>query len=336
MTTLPTTTREVRRATGPVATAPFPLEVVEAALPAPDSGSVLVRTRLVQVAAPQLAMMLTGHVPALALAPGDVLPGTALGKVLAAPPGSGLRVGDHVVHTGGWREHAVLPATSVRRADLASLPAEAHLSQGWPAYVALTRVAPVCDGDVVLVTGGAGALGSLAGQVARLLGAGRVVGTTGSPEKARRMVDELGYDAVVLRGPGFRDRLAAAVPDGLDVVVDTVGGEQLEAAVPLARPHARFALVGGTSGQVSSDPAALARPVGIDLVTVVTRRVALRGMNAADHPEALPEWEARFGAWLRAGEVVHPHVVVDGIAAGPAALADAVAGRHLGTVLLRP
>lgn len=110
-------------------------------------------------------------------------------------------------------------------------------------------------GDTVLVTGAAGAVGTLAGQLARLLGAGRVIGSTRSPHKAERLRAELGYDAVLLPGATpFAEQLAAAAPDGIDVLLDTVGGEQLTAAVGAARRGARFALVGALSGQLSADP----------------------------------------------------------------------------------
>lgn len=337
MTTPPTTTREVRLATVPTGLpTPADLEVAVRDMPDPGAAEVLVRTTAFLVTPALLATLIGGRIPGLGLRPGDVLPGPAVGEVLAAPAGSGVVPGDVVRHQGGWREDAVVAADQVTRLDPDVLAPPAHLSQGWPAYVALTRIAPVHGGDTVFVSGGAGALGSLAGQVARLLGAGRVVGSTGSADKARRMVDDLGYDAAVLRGPGFRERLAAAVPDGLDVVVDTVGGDQLAAAVTLARPHARFALLGATSAQLSPDPAALAAPVALDPVALVTRRLTLRGMDAGEHPEALAEWEQRFGAWLRAGAITFPHVVVDGIDAAPAALVDTIAGRHLGTVLVRP
>jgi NADPH-dependent curcumin reductase CurA len=283
-----------------------------------------------------LATLMGGRVAGMALQPGDLVPGPAVGEVLTAPDGSGLLPGTMVRHDGGWSEHALVPVEGLRRVDADLLPTEAHLSQGWPAYVALTRIAPVRPGDTVFVSGGAGALGSIAGQVARLLGAARVVGSTGSADKAERMVEELGYDRAVLRGTGFRERLAAAAPEGLDVVVDTVGGHQLEVAVTLARPHARFALLGATSAQLSSDPGALAQPVALDPVALVTRRLTLRGMDASDHPDALAEWESRFGAWLRSGAITFPHVVVEGIEASPEALHDTVHGRHLGTVLVRP
>ena len=337
MPNVPATTREVRLAAVPSGLpGPGDLDVVAREMPVPDPGCVLVRTTHVLVAPGLLAMLMGGRVPGMALRVGDVLPGAAVGEVLVAPAGSGLEPGDLVRHEGGWREHAVVPLQSTAPVDADVLAPHAHLSQGWPAYVALTRTAPVRLGDTVLVTGGAGALGSLAGQVARLLGAARVVGTTGSVEKAQQMVDVLGYDAAVLRGPGFAEKLAAAAPDGMDVVVDTVGGEQLETAVSLARPHARFALLGATSAQLSTDSEALARPLSLDHVTLVTRQVTLRGVNAGDHPDALAEWQERFGAWLRTGAIAFPHVLVDGFEAAPEALRDTIAGRHFGTVLVRP
>lgn len=113
----------------------------------------------------------------------------------------------------------------------------AYLGHGWTAYAALTQGVQVKKGDTVFVSSGAGAIGSMAGQIARLLGATRVVGSTSSSSKARWMQEELGYDAVVTRDGGpMIAQLAKAAPEGIDViVVDMVGGEQLAAAIKLVR-----------------------------------------------------------------------------------------------------
>ncbi|MFE5048918.1 MDR family NADP-dependent oxidoreductase [Streptomyces sp. NPDC056637] len=336
--TLPRTTREVRLAAIPEG---LPTQehfaVVEPPLPEPGTGQVLVRNRYFLVF-PGLRTLIGGEVDGLPLPPlrrGDTLFGPAVGEVVAASADSPLRTGDAVAHMLGWREFALVSAAECTPLDDALPDPVAHLAQGSAAYGALTRLADVRVGDVVFVTGAAGAVGSLAGQIARLLGARRVIGSTGSPEKAERLVSELGYDAVVLRGAGpFAAQVAEAAPEGIDVLVDTVAGEQLTAALAAARQGARFALVGALSGQLSAQRAGGSAPVEIDAYRLVVKGVSLRGYSGADHPDVEKEWTSRFGDWLRSGEISFPHTRIAGIDRAPQALQELIEGRHFGAVVV--
>ncbi|WP_328460756.1 MDR family NADP-dependent oxidoreductase [Streptomyces sp. NBC_00448] len=315
--------------------------VAEGPVPRPGPGEVLVRNRHFVVFA-ALRTLMGGAVqdtPMPPLRAGDTLFGPAVAEVVTAPDGSALRPGTPVLHMLGWREYAVLPADQCVRLDQdGALPEPVqYLNQGSTAYGALTRLGEVRAGDTVLVTGAAGAVGTLAGQIARQLGAGRVIGTTGSAEKAERLVAELGYDAAVLRGAGpgsFAQRLAEAAPDGVDVLLDNVGGEQLTAAVDVARKGARFALVGALSGQLDADGDGGAAPTVIDSYRLILRGVSVRGYAGMEHLDVAPEWTARFGAWLRSGGIDFPHTRVAGIERAPQALEDLVRGRHFGTVVV--
>ncbi|MFI5529488.1 MDR family NADP-dependent oxidoreductase [Kitasatospora sp. NPDC051853] len=337
---LPTVTREVRLLARPEGLPEARhFTVTETPLPAVGPGQVLVRNRYFLVF-PGLRTLIGGEtegVPLPQLRPGGTLFGPAVAEVLAAPADGPLRPGDLVSHLAGWREHAVLDAADCAPLDPALPDPVAQLSSGEAAYGALTRLAEVRPGDTVLVTGAAGGVGSLAGQIARLLGAGPVIGTTSSAAKADRLTAELGYDTVVLRGDGrsFAERLAEAAPDGIDVLVDTVGGEQLAAAVRLARPGARFALVGAVSGQLAADRAGGgSAPVTLDSFRLVVQGVSVRGYRGGDHPGVAGEWTERFGGWLRSGEITFPHVVLPGIERAPGALRELIDGHHLGAVLV--
>jgi len=335
---LPRTTHEVRLAAVPEG---LPTErhftVVETPLPEPGPGQVLVRNQYFLVF-PGLRTLIGGEVDGLPLPPlraGDLLFGPAVGEVVSAPGDDRLRPGDLVTHMLGWREHALVDATACTALDDTLPDPVAYLSPGSAAYGALTRLADVREGDTVFVTGAAGAVGSLAGQIARILGARRVVGSTGSREKAARLVSELGYDAVVLRGGGpIADQLAEAAPDGVDVVVDTVAGEQLVAALGAARQGARFALVGALSGQMSPHRAGGSSPVEIDAFRLLLKGVSLRGYTGADHPDVEKEWPARFGDWLRSGDITFPHTRVPGIERAPRALQEMIEGKHFGAVVV--
>ncbi|QKV94566.1 NADP-dependent oxidoreductase [Streptomyces sp. NA02950] len=336
----PATHREVRLAArlsdGALTTAHF--EVVTAPLPVPGPGRLLVRNRLMSVTAAMRPLPRTGLAalglprPLPVAEPGAPMRGPAVGEVISAPDG-GPAPGTLVRHSLGWREYAVVDAADARPLDGDGLPdPAAQLSQGFPAWLGVVRGAGVRRGDTVFVTGAAGGVGSLAGQFARLHGAVRVIGSTGSREKAARLVGELGYDAVVLRGAGpIEEQLRAAAPDGIDVLFDTVGGEQLQAALALARRKARFAIVGALAAQLSDD--ILAR-TGISTLALVARGVTLRGISGYDHQDALPEYAREFGRALREGTVVYPHTRLTGISQAPRALAELIEGRYFGAVLV--
>ncbi|MEO3973686.1 NADP-dependent oxidoreductase [Streptomyces sp. CAU 1734] len=335
-TVLPRTGREVRLARVPEGLpTPHHFAVAETPLPEPRAGHVLVRNSHFLVF-PGLRTLIGGETDGVPLPPlraGDTLFGPAVGEVAAAPAGGPLRTGDAVAHLRGWREYALVPAAECTPLGGALPDPVAHLNQGVAAYGALTRLAGVRAGDVVLVTGAAGAVGSLAGQIARLLGAGRVIGSTGSPRKAERLVSELGYDAVVVRGAGpIADQLAEAAPGGIDVLVDTVAGDQLAAAVGAARQGARFAVVGALSGQLSARRAGGSAPTEIDAFRLVVKGISLLGYSGADHPGVAEEWTRRFGEWLRNGAITFPHTRIAGIDRAPSALRELIEGRHFGAV----
>ncbi|MFC4912775.1 MDR family NADP-dependent oxidoreductase [Actinomadura gamaensis] len=313
---------------------PENFEVVD--VPVPEGDGVLVRNLVFHVF-PGLRLLVgdgDGATPLPRLSPGDALVGAAVGEVVSAPDGASAQPGDLVSHFLGWREYSLVPEGRYVRLDGELPDPAAHLAPGVAAYSALTREAPVRPGETVLVTGAAGGVGSLAGQVARLLGAGRVVGTTGSPRKAERLVAEFGYDAVLSREEASAvEGVLKAVPDGVDVVVDNVGGEQLRAAVGAANQDARIALVGTLSSQLAPDGSGTSAPVELDLFELIRKRVGLRGVLALD-PEMRGEWTRRFGEWLRAGEIAFPHTRFQGIESAPRALHELLAGGHLGSVVV--
>jgi NADPH-dependent curcumin reductase CurA len=334
--------REVRLAARPAGlpTADT-FSLVSVPVPVPGPGQVLVRNHVFGVAASLRMMIAEGAqdvpgVPFPAMSPGDTLGGGAVGAVLSAPDGSGLNVGDLVVHHLGWREYAAVPVAGCERIDvgLADL-GEAQLGNGWTAYAALTRGTSIRAGDTVFVSSAAGSIGSMAGQIARLLGAGRVVGSTGSPAKAERLVRELGFDAVAVRGTGsFAEQLAKAAPDGIDVCLDSVGGEQLRAAVDLANDGARIVILGTLSAQLAPAGTGRTAPVELDSMQLVLKRITLRGYSADDDPDVRAQWRLRSAAWFGAGSLVFPHVRVPGIERAIEALLDTMAGRYLGAVVV--
>lgn len=335
------THREIRLAARPAPGTPLAddlFAIVEVPTPAPGPGQLLVRTVVMSVAAVMRTLMdETTDVPMRPFAPGEPLYGPAIGEVVSAP-GTDFAPGDLVQHDLGWREFALLDASDAQRVDPGLLPdPAAYLSQGPTAWMGVTRGAEVRPGDTVFVSGAAGGVGSLAGQAARLRGARRVIGSAGSQRKADILRDELGYDAVVLRGTGsFEEQLRAAAPEGIDAVVDNVGGEQLQASIALANRGARIALVGALGAQLAGAGSASGFPTtAIDTFSLLTRGITLRGtVLHADHLDLIPEWYHQFGAGLRAGTLTFPHARLHGLDNAPRALCELVQGDHVGAVLV--
>ncbi|MCP2335850.1 NADP-dependent oxidoreductase [Actinomadura rupiterrae] len=313
---------------------PENFEVVD--VPVPEGDGVLVRNAVFHVF-PGLRVLVgdgEGETPWPRLSAGDPLMGAAVGEVVSAPDGASVRPGDLVSHFLGWREYALVPEGQLVRLDGELPDPAAYLAPGVTAYSALTREAPVRPGETVLVTGAAGGVGSLAGQIARLLGAGRVVGTTGSAQKGERLVAEFGYDAALSREEASTaEGLRKVAPDGIDVVVDNVGGAQLRAAVGALNQDGRVALVGTLSSQLAPGGSGASAPVELDVFELIRKRVSLRGVLAQD-AETRAEWTRRFGGWLREREIAFPHVRFQGIESAPRALHELLAGEHLGSVVV--
>ncbi|GCB43258.1 NADP-dependent oxidoreductase [Streptomyces sp. NL15-2K] len=270
--------------------------------------------------------------------PGSPLDGRALGVVEESRCAS-VPAGAYVRHQLGWRQWAVLdPADTdgAGRIDpgLAPLPTWLGLlgQTGFTAYVGLTRVAALRPGDTVFVSAAAGAVGSAAGQFARLLGAERVVGTAGGPDKCALLVKEFGYDAAAdYRAEPVREALARMAPDGIDVYFDNVGGEQLAAALHALRTGGRVALCGMMS-QFGGER----RPADINqLIQAVLKRLTLNGFIVRDHEDLRPEFERRVASWLGSGRITARETVVDGLEHAPGALLALLAGGNVGKMLVR-
>jgi hypothetical protein len=243
-------------------------------------------------------------------------------------------VGDTVLHQAGWREHALLPARQVRRVDTARVPASAYLGvlgmPGLTAYVGLSRIAELREGDAVLVSGAAGAVGSAVGQMARLMGASTVVGTAGSPEKVAWLTDELGFDAAVNYKDGpVAKQLREHGP--FDVYFDNVGGDHLEAAMFHLRDHGRIACCGAVAHYNDAEPT----PGPRNMMMIVSKRLTLRGFIVSDHGDVAPEFYERAGAWVAGGALRSRETVVDGLDQTVSAFLDLLRGGNTGKMLVR-
>ncbi|MEV6227502.1 NADP-dependent oxidoreductase [Saccharopolyspora shandongensis] len=295
-------------------------------------GEVLVRTDQIGLAATYLELMRADcTIPVPAWQPGQRVGVAAIGTVVRSDSPE-LAVGDLVQSMTGWSEYSAGPATQYTRLDPVADPG-CYLGQGPTAYYGMADVAGVGEGDVVFVSGAAGGVGSLAGQIARCLGAARVIGSAGSPAKVDYLVNELGFDAAFDYHDGSFDRLRELAPDGISVFFDVVGGEQYQAALQAARPGARFALCGSLSSQLGD--AAERFPVP-DYAAARARGVELLPFSCHHTPDQVAAWREHFTTWLGEGRFVYPQTVVKGgVEDVPAAFLSLLQGSYRGNVSVR-
>ncbi|MCI4061761.1 NADP-dependent oxidoreductase [Micromonospora sp. R77] len=308
--------------------------LVETEVPTPGPGQIVVRNQFMSVDPYMRGRMndVKSYVPPFALdAPLD---GGAIGEVVASEA-DGIAVGDTVLHGLGWREYALVDAKAARKVDPTLAPVSAYLSvlgmTGLTAYAGLLDVAAMKPGETVFVSGAAGAVGSMVGQIAKLRGAARVVGSAGSKAKVERL-EGLGFDAAFDYHDGpVKDSLKAAAPDGVDVYFDNVGGEHLEAAIGAMNLHGRAAICGMIAQYNSTEPPAAPR----NLALVIGKRLTLRGFLVGDHGHLRDQFVADMAGWLRDGKLSYDETVIDGIENAPEAFLGLLRGENLGKMLVR-
>ncbi|AXI77457.1 NADP-dependent oxidoreductase [Peterkaempfera bronchialis] len=307
----------------------------ETPVPQPGPGQILVRNEYLSVDPYMRGRMndVPSYVPPFRL--GEPMDGGAVGRVVASEA-AGFMTGDTVLHGLGWREYAVVDADHAVTVDPEAAPLSAFLGvlgmPGLTAYAGLLEVGSFKEGEAVFVSGAAGAVGSLVGQIARLRGASRVVGSAGSPEKVARLVDEYGFDAAFNYKDGpVAEQLAKAAPEGIDVYFDNVGGEHLEAAIGALRVHGRVTLCGAIAQYNDTEAPAGPR----NLALAIGRRLRLQGMLVRDHAALQPQFTAEVGGWLREGRIRYDETVVDGIENAVDAFLGMLRGANTGKMVVR-
>ncbi|MFG2222068.1 NADP-dependent oxidoreductase [Streptomyces sp. NPDC048644] len=260
--------------------------------------------------------------------------GGAVGEVIASRAES-VAVGDHVLHGLGWREYAVLDAGSAAKIDASLAPLTAYLGvlgmPGLTAYAGLLEVASFKEGDAVFVSGAAGAVGSEVGQIAKLKGASRVIGSAGSDEKVKLLVEEYGFDAAFnYKNGDVTKQLKAAARDGIDVYFDNVGGDHLEAAISAFNVHGRAAICGMISMYNATEPT----PAPRNLALVIGKRLRLQGLLVADHRALQQQFVQEVSGWIRSGELKYGETKVAGIENGVEAFLGLLRGENTGKMIV--
>jgi NADPH-dependent curcumin reductase CurA len=329
-----TKNREIRLASRPEGeptTANFELATVDIREPA--EGEALVRNVFMSVEPYMRGRMkdAKSYVPPFKL--GEVMSGGAIGRVVRSRSDK-LKEGTWVQHELGWRDYATAPVAMFRAipVELArpTLFLGALGAPGLTAYVGLHDIGHVKAGDVVFVSSAAGAVGSMAGQIAKLAGA-TVIGSAGGPEKVDYLTETLKFDAAFdyKRGHIVR-QLAEAAPNGIDLYFDNVGGEQLEAALFALNDFGRIVACGAIASY--SEPV----PGPRNLAFVVGKRLTMRGFIILDHLARMHDFVRDIGPLVHAGKIVSPETIVDGLENAPQAFLDLMrGGTHLGKVIVR-
>ncbi|GHE14057.1 NADP-dependent oxidoreductase [Klenkia taihuensis] len=274
------------------------------------------------------------YIPPFAL--GETMTGGAVGRVEESTSDA-HPVGSLVLHNFGWRDVVQEDARGFRVVqEVPGAPHSLHLGvlglTGMTAYVGLTAIAQLQEGDTVFVSGAAGAVGSAVGQIAKLLGAGRVVGSAGSPEKVALLTGKYGYDAGFdyKAGPVL-DQLREAAPDGIDVYFDNVGGDHLEAALAVLNDGGRAAMCGAISGYNAEQ----APPGPRNMMNVVKAGLTLKGFTLGNYGHLAPEFREHMTGWFADGRIAWDETVVEGIDHAVDAFLGLMRGENTGKMVVK-
>lgn len=314
--------------------APSDFEVRSEAVPEPSDGEVVVATKYISLDPAMRGWMrdAPSYIPPVAL--GEVMRAGAVGRVLASRDPN-FAEGDHVNGLLGVQSIACVPGKGLHRVDPKLAPLSAYLGVlGMPAitaYFGLLEVGALAQGDTVLVSGAAGAVGSMVGQIARLKGA-RAVGIAGGPDKCRHLVDELGFAAAIdYKHEDVRAQIKATCPDRVNVYFDNVGGELLNIALTQLAMRARVVICGAISQYNHLE--AVEGPS--NYMSLLVCRARMEGFVVFDYAKRYGEALQQLGAWLGAGELSYRETVIEGIENFADTFAKLFTGDKLGKLVLK-
>jgi NADPH-dependent curcumin reductase CurA len=328
------TSREIRLSSRPKG---MPIadnfDLVQTELEPLQEGQVLVRNLYMSVDPYMRGRMndTKSYVPPFQL--GKPLEGSAVGEVIESRA-EAFKPGDVVTSSFGWREAFIASPKELHSVSREVQPLSIYLGAlgmtGLTAWAGLNLV-EVKAGDVIFVSGAAGAVGSVAGQLAKLRGC-RVIGSASSAEKIKFLQDECGFDVAFNYKSGpILEQLNLAAPDGIDVYFDNVGGETLEAALSALRVHGRIIACGGISGYNEEKP----KPGPYNLFNMTTKRLTMKGLIVSDSLDRQGEFEQEVGSYFRAGKLKSKETVAEGIDQAVGAFLGLFEGKNFGKMVVK-
>jgi hypothetical protein len=263
---------------------------------------------------------------------GKALDGAAVGEVVESRA-TGFKPGDAVSSTRGWREYFISSPKGLYPVSRDNQPLSVYLGAlgmtGMTAWAGLNLV-EVKQGDVIYISGAAGAVGNVAGQLGKFRGC-RVIGSAGSTEKVK-FLEECGFDAAFNYKSGpVLEQLQAAAPDGIDVYFDNVGGESLEAALSALRVHGRIIACGSISGYNDEKPG----PGPTNLHNMITKRLTMKGLIVSDWLGQRAEFEKEVGGYFKTGRLINKETVVSGIEHAVEAFIGLFRGENVGKMVVK-
>lgn len=313
---------------------PADFEFVETAVPAPGEGEVLVRNVWLSLDPYMRLRMDPRRSYVEGLRPGELMPGSTVGIVIASRDPS-IPVGARVVGARmGWQRWSCAPGHGLRIVDENGLPASTALGvcgmPGVTAHYGLFAVGRLRRGETVVVSAASGAVGSVVGQLARIAGA-RAVGIAGGAAKCRYAIEELGFDDCIdYQTPDFDARLVEATPRRVDVQFENVGGTIMDSVLTRLNDYARIVLCGLVSEYERSPTAGLR-----NTRELLVNRATLQAFIISEHPEYWPSALDELAKWVRGGELRYREDVTEGLENAPAAFASMLRGGNFGKKLVR-
>ncbi len=312
---------------------PEDFEVVEGRVPEPQPGEVVTRTLWLSID-PYMRGRLSdrkSYAPPVQI--GEVMTGETIGEVVASRSPD-FATGDVVSGSRGWQTHSVTSAQNLTKLPRDAAPLSAYLGvlgmPGTTAYSGMTDIGQPKAGETVVISAASGAVGSVAGQLAKRAGA-RVVGVAGGPDKCLFVQETLGFDDCVDHRSGdLRAELEQACPKGIDVYFENVGGAVQAAAFDLLNPHARVVMCGMVSQYNEAE-----MPPGPNLGFVIGKRVRIEGLIVSDKPQRFAEWRALASPWVKDGTLQYREDVYEGLENAPGALAGMLSGQNFGKLLIK-
>jgi NADPH-dependent curcumin reductase CurA len=308
------------------------LETTE--VPTPGKGQMLLRNEYLSLDPYMRGRMSSAPSYAPPVEIGEVMVGGTVAQVVSSDV-QGYEAGDWVVAFGGWQAYTLSDGTGViNMGKSPQNPSWALGVLGMPgltAWAGLTQIGQPKEGETLVVAGASGPVGATVGQIGKILGL-RVVGIAGGSEKCRHVVDTLGFDACIdYKADSFADDLAKAVPDGIDIYFENVGGAVFDAVMPLLNPSARIPLCG-----LISQYNATALPEGPDRMNylmgqLLRKRITMRGFIVFDDFGHLyPEFAKQMTGWVQEGKVKYREEMIEGLEQAPAAFVGLLRGEAFG------